>query len=255
MISLYKGLYAVYLSVAALCAAGAAVAVYFYPTQAISIVSIAIIIFGFTGIFIIRITREKFKNEVMSLLYNCRAQDFMDKVDELFKDKHSKAHKSTYAWLKALGYDVIGDFDAMYECCQNITKKSHMSEYHRRMITYYVEKDNIERAKDEIEKLKVLSSTTSGPDKIMIDRYIGEGTRAIKLKLHDVEDLDKFYEGESTDAGSVLLSLVSFAETYGQVLIIKGEKEKARKQLLFASENGGDTKYKKYADKLLAELD
>lgn len=255
MISLYKGLYAVYLSVAALCAAGAAVAVYFYPTQAISIVSIAIIIYGFTGIFIIRITREKFKNEVMALLYNCRAHDFMDKVDELFKDKRSKAHKSTYAWLKALGYDVLGDYEAMYESCQNITKKSHMSEYHRRMITYYVEKNDIERAKDEIEKLKVLSSTTSGPDKMMIDRYIGEGTRAIKLKLHDVEGMDSYYEGESDNTGSVLISKVSFAESYGQVLIIKGEKEKARQQLLFASENGGDTKYKKYADKLLAELE
>ena len=256
MISLYKSLHIVFWVVAIICAVGAVVFSWLYPEQVISIISIAVIFFGFTGIFIIRMARDKFKREVMALLYECRANEFLDKVDELFKDKNSKSGKSTYAWLTALGYDVLGDNESMLKSCQNITEKSHMPEYHRRMITYYVDIDEIDKANTEIEKLKILSSRASGPDKGLIEQYIGEGIRAIRIRLNDVEGMDQFYEGSSgIDVQTVLLSKVSYAQSYGKVLILKGENEKARQQLLFASKYGGDTKYKKIADTLLSQLD
>ena len=257
MLSIYKGIRVFYWAVSIGCIVGTAVATYFYPTHMIEIISIMTIIICLTLIILMKVTRNRFKNEVMSLLYDCHAQNFLDKVESLLGNRRSKSMKSTYAWLMALGYEVIGDYEAMRSNCMNITVKTHMSEYHRRMCSYYVEADEIELAKKEIEALKKIALTAKAPDKVQIERYIGECVRAIKIKTHDLDGLTQHFEREDSlkAVEPVLLTKVSVAETYGQVLIFTGEYETARKQLLFASRYGGDTKYKKYADTLLKSID
>ena len=41
----------------------------------------------------------------------------------------------------------------------------------------------------------------------------------------------------------------------GRLLVLKGEPDKAREYLQVASRFGGDTKYKKFADEMLRNLD
>ena len=254
MLSIYKGIRVIYWAVGICCIIGAAVAAYFLPDRIIEIISLMAIIIISTLIILMKVTRNKFKNEVMSLLYDCHAQEYLDKVEKLLGNRRSKSMRSTYSWLMALGYDVIGDYEAMRASCNNITVKSHMSEYHRRMCSYYVEADQIELAKKEIESLKKLGSKANGPDRAHIEQYIGECVRAVKIKNHDIEGLDRHFEGAVNTAEPVLLTRVSVAETYGQVLIFKGDFEQAKKQLIFASKYGGDTKYKKFADTLLESI-
>lgn len=254
MISIYKSIHAVYWIVGICCIIGAVLAVTFFPKFIVGIILLEAIIVFATLFILLIVTKNKFKNEVMFLIYECRAQEYMEKVEALLGNRKSKKLVSTYSWLMALGYDVIGDHEAMYKHCKNITVKADMTEYHRRMCSYYIEKDQIELAKLEIGSLKVLANKAKGPEKIHVERYIGECERAVRIKLHDVEGLDDYFEGSGKTVEPVLLTRVSAAETYGQVLIFKGEIEKAREQLLFASRYGGDTKYKRYADILLESL-
>ena len=254
MLSIYKGIHIIYWIVGICCIIGGAVASYFFPDYVIEIISLMAIIICVTLIILIKVARNKFKNEVMSLLYDCRAQDYLNKVEALLGNRRAKWMRSTYSWLLALGYDVIGDYEAMRESCQNITVKSHMSEYHRRMCSYYVEMDQIDLANKEIESLKMLASKSGGADRAHLEQYIGECVRAVRIKLRDVEGMDQHFEGAMSKAEPVLLTRVSVAETYGQVLIFKGDLEQAKKQLLFASKYGGDTKYKKFADILLESI-
>ena len=254
MISVYKGLFAIYWIEAIICVVAGTVLTMFFPEHIIAIILVMFLILLATLMVLMKVTHDKFKNEVMSLLYDCRAQDYMDKVESLLGNRRSKSLRSTYAWLMALGCDVIGDYEAMRAHCNNITVKTHMSEYHRRMCSYYVEMDQIDLANKEIESLKALASAAGGPERAHIEQYIGECVRAVKIKHHDIEGLDQHFEGAVSKAEPVLLTRVSAAETYGQVLILKGEYEQAKKQLQFASKYGGDTKYKKYADTLLGSI-
>ena len=254
MLYIFKSFRVIYWAVAVCCIIGSGVLAYFFPDLIFATIILMAIIIFLTMIILTKVTRNKFKNEVMSLLYDCRAQDYMDKVEALLGNRRAKWMRSTYSWLMALGYDVIGDYEAMRESCQNITVKSHMSEYHRRMCSYYVEMDQIDLANKEIESLKALASAAGGPERAHIEQYIGECVRAVRIKLRDVEGMDQHFEGAMSKAEPVLLTRVSVAETYGQVLIFKGDLEQAKKQLLFASKYGGDTKYKKFADILLESI-
>ena len=254
MISVYKRYRAVYWAVGIACILCSAVCTYYFPKYIIAVISLMAIIIFSTVMILMRATKNKFKNEVMSLLYDCRAQDYIEKVESLLGKRRSNNLRSTYSWLMALGYEVIGDFETMREHCMNITKKSHRSEYHRRMCIYYVEKNEIELANKEIESLKLLAEAAKGPEKTHLSFYIGECVRAVKIKTNDIEGLDQYFASSGMANNPVLLTRVSVAETSGCVLLRLGKTEEARKQLEFASKYGGDTKFKRYADTLLGTI-
>lgn len=254
MISIYKGYRAVYWAVGIACVLCTAVCTYYFPKYAIAIISLMAIIIFSTMMILMRATKNKFKNEVMSLLYDCRAQDYIEKVESLLGKRRSSNLRSTYSWLMALGYEVIGDFETMREHCMNITKKSHRSEYHRRMCIYFVEKNEIELANKELESLKVLAAAAKGPEIAHLNYFVGECVNAVKVKTNDFEGLDQYYASSGMANNPVLLTRVSVAETSGYVLLKIGKTEEAIKQLEFASKYGGDTKFKRYADILLGTI-
>ncbi len=53
---------------------------------------------------------------------------------------------------------------------------------------------------------------------------------------------------------SAKLGKVSYSYALGKLLVLKGDPVRAEEYLKFASENGGDTKYKKYADERLSQI-
>lgn len=255
MVELYKGLNAIYwigstVLVAAVCYVG------FYHQQYVMITLGAGFLLCVLLLLILgRIAREKFKDEVMFCLYNCRANDYLDRLTSRMGGSRNKTIKSSCAYLTALGYDVLGDYEAMKDACLRITLKVHMSEYHRHMFTYYLSKDNLEFAEQELEALRDFAVKRKNfKDKELLEGYVTGCEYALKFKKSDMEGVEEYYTKmlEESKTGP-LISRVSFSVILGRILMQKGDKEKAEELLKFAAANGGDTKYKVLAEKALAE--
>ena len=73
--------------------------------------------------------------------------------------------------------------------------------------------------------------------------------------MGEYEEPKRFYrEMLNSTEEKPLITRVSYAVSYGDVLVRTGDKDKAKEPLMFASSRGGDTKYKKQADRLLKEI-
>ena len=202
------------------------------------------------------ISKKKFKEEVLTHLDNCRAGMFIEELTELAGTKRSRQIRSFYASLCATGYDVLGDYDALYASCQNIKLRSHMPVYHRRMFSYYLSRNEIEYAKDAVNALSSLAAAEKIPaEKKVIVQFEEECKRALQVNFGEYEEPIDFYrEMLKSTENKPLVTRVSYAAALGNALVLKGEKEAAEEPLLFASSRGGDTKYKKQADRLLKEI-
>lgn len=88
-----------------------------------------------------------------------------------------------------------------------------------------------------------------------IDDIIGICETALHVKQGKYEGAEEFYTKMlSSQTYKTPVSRVSFSYALGSVLVKKGEGGRAEEYLKYASEHGGDTKYRKLADDLLARL-
>ena len=255
MVSLYKGLFAIYLAVGGLCMIFGGVFLHFYPNACVLYLVLLITILSGTIAILTRIAKNRFQRDVMSLLENCYARAYIDELTKLLGKKRGKRFESMYASLSALGYDVLGDYDSLYASCMNIKVKSYMFFYHRRMFTYYLHSKELAEAIAEQDALKTLAASTKNKAVLaQINNFIDECEYALKFNRGDLEGVEEYYTKMLNQEGDIpLISRVSYACALGKVLIAKGRKEEAKTHFEFVSSRGGDSKFKKSADELLAE--
>ena len=258
MISVYKYLYAIYWIVGALCVAGGAYMVLLNKEKVFLYWILFLGIMVLTAYILTIVAIKKFNNEVISLLLNCHANDYMEMLEKKLGKNRRKNMKSAYNYLKAMGYSSLGDYDALYECTQQITSRSHKSEYLRRLCEYYINTDRFIEARDLLDQLNVLTSSIRKKTyRESLETSIKMMDYSIKVKNGDYEGVEEYYKGlleHSTPSTVSLLSKVSISFALGNLLVIKGENEHAKEHLRFAFENGGDTKYVKAADSLLSKI-
>lgn len=256
MVSLYKRLLATYLFVGVLCIIGGTIFLRKHPDR-FAVYYIALILLLLITIGILsNIAKTKFKSEILSHLDNCRVGIFLEELTKLMGKRRDKRMRSFYSSLCAVGYEALGDYDSLFASCQNIKLKAHMPVYHRRMCSYYIERNEIDYAKDAITALSALAAAEKNKaEKKLILQMEEECRRALQVHMGEYGEPLKYYKEmlKSTE-GKPLISRVSYAYSYGSILFMTGDKKAAEEPLLFASSRGGDTKYKKRADKLLAEI-
>ncbi|WP_034449160.1 hypothetical protein [Butyrivibrio sp. AE2032] len=259
MVSVYKDLVAIYILTAALLIVGAGVALYYldgYIWMAVVIIIVTIILFAVLKT-LNKKALKRFSGEVFTLYNECHIKQYMDKLDSLMANKNSRANKSAYCYLSALGYEALGDADAAYERAQGITVRSHKSEYIKRMIDYHINKDQFVKAREYMAELTKLVNTSRTTEiyKKSIEQYLQLRDRKMRILKGDYEGAEEFFtEFLAQNEPLFLITRVSISFSLGEVLYLKGDSVRAREYLVFASENGGDTKYKKQADEILAKI-
>ena len=88
MYHLYKGLHILYWTIGGLCIVTAAVWALFYPKQAVCCAILMSVIIISSMIILSLIAKRRFKDEVMSSLYNCHTREYLEKLD--FRMKKNK---------------------------------------------------------------------------------------------------------------------------------------------------------------------
>ena len=111
MISKFKSLLAIYIFVGALCVTGAGYLTYLYPDKSHLWLILAFTVILLTMLVLSKIGRKKFKDEILSYYLNCNVQEYLDRLEKLMGKKHFRSDKSAYAYLTAMGYYALGDYD------------------------------------------------------------------------------------------------------------------------------------------------
>ena len=254
--SLYKSLKGIYWIVGAICIVILWVIGFRFPQYFWKSVAAVVFILIMTISILSKVAVLKFKEEVFFYLENCRVNEYLEKVSTLFSKKREKVALSANAYLMALGYDALGDYDAMYDCCLRITRRDHMSEYHTRMFDYYLYKENFGYAKDEIAALQAMySKEKNDREKLLLKDHIDNCEHALRIHLGDYEGAEEYYLKKLDEfKDGAMLSRVSYSFGMGRLMFKKGEYERAKEYLKFAYENSGDTKYKEKAETILAQI-
>ena len=182
--------------------------------------------------------------------------NYLNRIDKLMGKKRFRSDKSAYAYLSSMGYSALGDYDESFERAQNITVRSHMPEYYKRAADYYINKGDLEKASESLSELSELGRSITSPvyrDQILI--FVKGREYMIRVKEGILDGAEEFYSElyEQCD-DQALIVRVSVSYTLGNIILQKGDRERALPYLKFASENGGDTKYKKLSDGLLAKI-
>jgi len=247
---------AIYFFVGALCVTGAGYFTYLYPDKSYLWLILALLIIVMTMLLLSKIGRKKFKNEVLSYYLDCNVKEYLNRIDKLMGKKRFRSDKSAYAYLSSMGYSALGDYDESFERAQNITVRSHMPEYYKRAADYYINKGDLEKASESLSELSELGRSSTSPvyrDQILI--FVKGREYMIRVKEGILDGAEEFYSElyEQCD-DQALIVRVSVSYTLGNIILQKGDRERALPYLKFASENGGDTKYKKLSDGLLAKI-
>ena len=255
MISKFKSLLAIYVFVGALCVTGAGYLTYLYPDKSHLWLILAFTVILLTMLTLSKIGRKKFKDEILSYYLDCHVKEYLDRVEKLMGKKHFRSDKSAYAYLTSMGYSALGDYDESFERAKKITVRSHMPEYYKRAVDYYIDKGDFDEASKNLSELADIGSRISSPvyrDQILI--FVKGREYIIRVKAGILDGAEEFYsELYKQCDDQALIVRVSVSYTLGDIILKKGDKERALPYLKFASENGGDTKYKKLSDELLAK--
>lgn len=196
----------------------------------------------------------------MSSLYNCHTREYLEKLDfRMKKNKRALNNMGTlslYNCLKALGYNVLGDYDTSFQYAQNVLSKSHFIEKYKLTIDYYIEKEEYSLARNDINKLKELIPSVKSADyKKKLERFVLQRELWINIKQGNYKGAEEFYTEEVFDCSKeVMVTKVSYYTSLGEILFLKGKTEEAADYLRFAAENGGDTKYQAISAQLLSKL-
>ena len=247
---------AIYFFVGALCVTGAGYFTYLYPDKSYLWLILALAVIVLTMLVLSKIGRKKFKDEILSYYLDCHVKEYLDRLEKLMGKKHFRSDKSAYAYLSSMGYSALGDYDESFERAQNITVRSHMPEYYKRAVDYYISKGELEKASKTLSELSELGQSITSPayrDQILI--FVKGREYMIQVKAGILDGAEEFYsELYKQCDDQALIVRVSVSYTLGDIILKKGDKERALPYLKFASENGGDTKYKKLSDELLAKV-
>ena len=257
MISVYKGYFAIYWVVGALCVICAGLWSHFFDASWGLAFPVVVSILIITVIILHRLAMKKFTSEVISCYNECRVREFMDKLNKLLGNKRSKQMRSFYNYLAAMGYSALGDYDSLYECLPKITAKSHRTEYLKRSIDYYFYNDQIELAQPYIDELKTLyEKQRNKAYKASLQLFLKYTDIYIRVKNGNYEGAEEFFLGIlNSPAAKAPITKASFSCGLAFLLIKMGDVEGAKPYLKTASVFGGDTRYKTKADKKLAELE
>jgi len=257
MFTRYGSLRIIYYSIGALLIICAGVITYFYPDSMIPVL-IAIFALTFLDAFVLsRIALKKFNKEVVSCLYDCNVREYMDKLDKRMANARPSKMKSAYADYSALGYEILGDYDSVYDCCQQITADMHKPDYYRFMFSFYLNKELLDQAEKTICDLRAYRTNCKNQRlQNLCDQFLLEMEYSLNLRKGILDGVEEYYASKLEDENikKVRLSKVSYSYGYGKVLMLKGERERAKDYLKYAAENGGDTKFTALAGRLLTEL-
>jgi len=205
-----------------------------------------------------RLTSKKLNNEVLLLLSNCEANRYLAELKSLFEGKAKQGViVSIYNTLLAAGYAAIDDYDSVYECCRKITAKNYQFGRSQSMIDYYIKKDQIDQAQNEIEVLRQITAKMRNPKiRETSEINIRNAEYAIRIKQGNYEGAEEHFK-KMLDTTKPLypLTKVSYSYSLGRLLVLKGEPERAKDYFQTAYELGGDTKYKRFAGEQLQKLE
>ena len=217
---------------------------------------VCVVLIILDAIFFTRLTSKKLANEVIVLLNDCRIHDYINEVDRLLSKKKGPT-RSMYNYMIAAGYSMLNDYDKVYECCQKITVRSHMSEYHVRMIDYYLNKEQFELAEKEMEEMKkLLSKMKKKSTKAGYEMSLKSAEYALRIRRGDYGGAEEFYLGVLASPNTKAnITRTSYSYALGKLLVLKGDPEGARPYLKTSIETAGDSKYKEFSEKKLAEID
>ena len=205
-----------------------------------------------------RLATKKLSDEVIVLINECQANNYINTLKSLFENKAKGPVVNTYNMLLADGYAVIDDYDSVYYCCQNMKSKAYMPARCNFMIGYYLKKEQRALAENEMEELRKILAT------IKNQNYKERFETSLKNAEYSIRIMDGNYDGAEEHYKKMLATIkplyplteVSYSYALGKLLILKGEPEKAKEYLNVACEKGGDTKFRKFAEeklKMLAE--
>lgn len=258
MVSLYKRTEISYWVIGALCVAGAVLWSQFFPKTQYLYLIIAVVLMITTFYVLLIISNKLFNDEVISYMLNCNIHEYMDRLDKRMGKRRQKNIRSLYCNYKAMGCNIIGDYDAAFEWTKQITSEGHKSEYFKRLIEHYIQYDQLIEAQDIMNQLSALNQTAKNKAyKASVEINLKLYDCRIRVKNGEYDYAEQFYKEMFVNPAPSLkskLSRVSIACALGNIFVLKGENENAREYLKFASENGGDTKYKAEADELLSGI-
>lgn len=202
------------------------------------------------------LAKTKFINEVMIYFHECRINEFMTRLEALMGNRKEKGLKSCYSYLVSMGYAALGDYDKSYEMAQGIKVRNHMPEYYKRVADYYINQSRFDKADEMLDKLKISAGKQiNSAYKKTLMNFIGLREHEIRVKKGDLSGAEEFYLGFLTGGDPLyLITRVSISWALGNVLALKGDNERAKAYLMFASEHGKDSKYKKLADDKITEI-
>ena len=222
MVSAYKGLFAIYISVSVASIIATAVASTDFPESALVIFVVMFLNICVTMFILLRIARKKFAEEVLVHYNNCRILEFMDKLEHRLERKHG-VMRSTYNYLAAMGHSALGNTEDIYACTQKITARSHRTEYLRRMIDYHITLEQYEAARPYINELSQLAAKQKGPYKQILEDFLINADIKIRISKGDLSGAEEFYTDFLLNRGALpLISIVSFSYALGMVLLMKG---------------------------------
>lgn len=256
MINLYKDLHAAYWGGALLICIIAIVLVSLLPGYREPVFLVCICLLVVNMLIISRIAKNRFADEVLVLMTSCRINEYIDKLDLRMGKKKSAIQKSAYGYMKAMGYFLLGDAEHEYECTNLITARSHQTERIKYLADYYISTGDYDEAREILGQMEeVAARERSDIYRETLFQFIQMQDYRMRINNGDYEGAEEFYLEEiGKSSNNILLHQVALRCALGNLLVLKGENERAAQYLEFASQKGGDTKFKKHADELLARI-
>ena len=257
MLFCYPSLRITYYGIGILLVVGSAVFTSYHPNLLFLDLIFAILFVVVLILVLTKIALKMYTKEVISLLQNCHVREYMDKLDKRMGKVRAPKMISSYVAFSALGYNMLGDYDAAFDCCQKITSDECKPDYYRFMIDYYLNKGLFDQADKTLCDFKAFAAGTKKKNVIKLcNKLMSDCENAIKFRKGMLDGLEEYYTQRlnSDQVSKVLISRVSFSHALGKLLILKGEPDRAKEYLQFARDNAGDTKFKALAEKLLSEI-
>lgn len=256
MIQIYKKYHAAYWIIGILCIIAMLALDFLFPKLIplwLFLIFVCVVINAYVFTML---ASKKLTAEVIVFYNDCRVKEYINALYLLMGNSKGVA-KSVFNYLLASGYALQNDYEKVYACCQNITHKAHKTEYHLRMIDYYLNKEQVDLAEKEIEELKKrIAKVRYAKYKSSLQLSVKGAEYAIRIRRGDFEGAEEFYLGVLASPNCVhKITKTSYSFALGKLLMLKGDNEGARQYLQTSLENAGDTKYKELAEKKLAEID